>query len=97
LDECVPAWDSNSSSNAFIAFGWQKSDDSRLLSAVNYASHPGQCYVRLPFSGLCCRRWKLHDLSSAAECARGGADLETLTLYLDMMPWQCHVFEMRSG
>src|SRR6516165_730104 len=31
LLECVPAWDGNSSSDAFIAFAWQHDGQSRLL------------------------------------------------------------------
>jgi glycosidase len=46
LLECVPAWNGNASSDAFIAFTWQHSGGARLLVVVNYASHPSQCYVR---------------------------------------------------
>ena len=94
LLECVPAWDGNSSSDAFIAFAWQHDGQSRLLVAVNYSSHPSQCYVRLPFSDLGNQRWRFYDLLGKAEYERDGNDLQTRGLYLDVAPWQFHAFDM---
>jgi hypothetical protein len=96
LLECVPAWDGNGSSDAFIAVAWQHDGDARLLVAVNYSSHPSQCYVRLPFSDIGNRRWRLNDLLNNAEYERDGNDLQTRGLYLDVAPWQFHAFEIRS-
>lgn len=96
LAECVPAWDGNGSSDAFIAFAWQHSAGAPLLVAVNYADHPSQCYVRLPFSDLAGHTWRLRDLLSEADYERDGNDLQSRGLYLDMTPWQYHVFEMKT-
>lgn len=93
LLECVPAWEGNGSSDAFIAFAWQSPDGERLLVTVNYAPHQSQCYVRLPFAGLRGSRWRLRDLLSNAVYDRDGQDLECRGLYLDIPPWHCHVFE----
>ena len=97
LLECVPAWDGNWSSDAFITCAWQNSDGERLLVAVNYALHQSQCYVRLPFSDLGGRHWRLQDLLGDARYDRNGHDLQSRGLYLDVSPWQYHVFEMRSA
>jgi glycosidase len=97
LLECVPAWDGNGSSDAFIAYAWQDSDDARLLVAVNYAPHPSQCYVRPPFTGLNDKRWRLRDLLNAAEYERDGTELQSKGLYLDVPAWQCHIFEVKSA
>jgi hypothetical protein len=97
LLECAPAWDGNGSSDALIAFAWHDARDARLLVAVNYAAHPSQCYVRLPFSGLANRRWRLRDLLGDAVYERDGNDLESRGLYLDVPPWRCHVFELETG
>jgi len=97
LLQCIPAWDSNGSSDAFIAFAWQHDGGARLLVAVNYSSHPSQCYVRLPFADLGNRRWRFHDLFSKAEYERDGNDLQTHGLYLDVAPWQFHAFEMTEN
>ena len=45
LLECVPAWEGNGSSDAFIAFTWQDSGGGRLVVAVNY-SQPSQPVLR---------------------------------------------------
>jgi hypothetical protein len=94
LLQCVPAWDGNSSSDAFIAFTWQDSGGGRLLVAVNYSSHPSQCYVGLQFSGLGGSQWRLRDLLSDAHYERDGDALQSRGLYLDVPPWQYHAFEM---
>jgi hypothetical protein len=95
--ECVPAWDGNASSDAFIASAWQDSGGERLLVAVNYAGHPSQCYVRLPFPDLGSSRWQLDDLLGEVHYERDGRDLASPGLYLDLPPWGYHVFEMTAG
>ena len=96
LLECVPAWDGNSSNDAFIAYAWQGLSGERLLVAANYASHQSQCYVRLPFSDLHGKQWKLRDSLSDACYKRDGNDLEARGLYLDVPAWHCHVFEAKT-
>jgi len=92
----VPAWDGNGSSDAFVAYAWQDSRDARLLITMNYSDHCSQCYVRLPFSDLARRTWQLRDLFGDAQYERDGSDMQSRGLYLDVTPWQYHVFEMRS-
>lgn len=96
LLECGPAWDGNGSSDAFIAFAWENDDGERVIVCVNYAGHQSQCYVRLPFPGLAGRQWWLRDLLGDAQHTRDGSDLQSRGLYLDVPPWQCHVFEMTA-
>jgi hypothetical protein len=97
LLECVPAWDGNGSSDAFIAFAWQDSGGARLLVAVNYSSHASQCYVRLAFPDLAGRTERLKDLMGQAEYDRDRDALQSRGLYLDLPPWQYHVFEMTAA
>jgi hypothetical protein len=97
LLDCVPAWDGNGSSDCFIAYAWQDAGGERLLVAVNYAPHHSQCYVRLPFLDLGGGRWRLQDLVGDAAYDRDGNDLQSRGLYLDVPPWQSHVFEMRRA
>jgi len=94
LLECVPAWDGNFSSDAFIACAWEGSDGQRVLVAVNYAPHQSQCYIRLPLPEIGGRAWRLKDLMGTAAYDRDGNDLQSPGLYLDVAPWQYHVFEM---
>jgi Alpha amylase, catalytic domain len=94
LLECVPAWERNGSSDNFVACAWQEPDGERLIVAVNYAAQQSQCYVRLPFSDLNRGQWRLADLLGDAAYDREGSDLQTRGLYLDIGPWQHHLFEM---
>jgi glycosidase len=96
LLQCTPAWDGNWTWDCFIAFGWEGPDGERLLVAVNFSPHQSQCYVRLPFSGLGGRQWQLRDLLSDAQYERQGDDLESRGLYLDLPPWQIHLFRLAA-
>ena len=96
LLEASPAWEGNWTSDCFLAFAWEAPGPERLLVAVNYSPHQSQCYVRLPFSGLAGRPWKLRDLTGEAVHEREGDELHSRGLYLDMLPWQYHVFEFRG-
>lgn len=95
LLECVPAWDGNSSFDAFITYSWERSDGSRLLIAVNYSAHQSQGYLRLPFTDLGNRGWGLRDLLGDAFYERDGNELQSKGLYLDLSPWHSHVFELK--
>jgi glycosidase len=97
LVECVPAWDGNHTWDDFIAYAWQDPGDARWFVAVNYSDHSSQCYARLPFSDLGTGNWRLHDLLGEAEYQRNGSELQTKGLYLDVIPWQYHVFEMKRA
>jgi hypothetical protein len=61
---------------------------------VNYAPNQSQCYVRLPFAGLDNGHWRLQDLLGNATYDREGNDLQARGLYLDVPPWQAHVFSL---
>ena len=97
LLECVPAFDGNGSSDAFIASMWEEPNGERLLVAVNYAAHQSQCCVRLPLADLDRGQWRLDDLLNVARYDRDGRDLQSRGLYLDVPPWHCHVFQMQAA
>lgn len=94
LLDCVPAWEGNPTWDSFLAWSWRRQIDERWLIAVNYASHRGQCYVRLPFPELAGRTVRFADLMSAACYERDGHELATRGLYLDLAPWDRHVFKV---
>jgi 1,4-alpha-glucan branching enzyme len=97
LLECVPAWDGNGSSDAVIAFVWEDDDGQRVIVCVNYAAHPSQCYLRLPLPDLGGRLWRLSDVLNDAQYERDGNELHSRGLYLDVPPWQYHVFEITAA
>jgi hypothetical protein len=94
LLECVPAWEGNWTSDCFIAYFWQGADDEQLLVVVNYAPNQSQCYIRIPFANLRDQQWRLANLLSDERYDRDGNELESRGLYLDVPPWQAHVFSM---
>jgi hypothetical protein len=94
LHTCRPAWSGNDSWDAFIAHSWHLPDNGKILVVVNYAPHPGQCYLALPFSDLAATRWRFRDLMSDACYEREGDELAARGLYLDVPAWHYHVFEM---
>jgi hypothetical protein len=91
---CVPAWDGNWTWECCLAFAWHGSGAERLLVTVNYAPNQSQCYVRLPFAELGNGQWRLQDLLGNATYDREGDDLQARGLYLDVPPWQAHVFSL---
>jgi len=94
LLECIPAWDGNGSFDSFLAFAWEGTDGRRSLIAVNYASHAGQCYVRLPFSELAEQQVRFRDLMSEALYEREGNEVLSRGIYLDLPAWGYHIFEL---
>jgi hypothetical protein len=95
LLECVPAWDGNWTRDGFVAFAWHDGD-ALLIVTVNYAANQGQCYVRLPFAHLRDRSVRFNDLMSAASYDRGGDEVASTGLYLDVAPWMYHVFDVSA-
>jgi hypothetical protein len=94
LLQCTPAWEDNWTWDSFLAFAWQGPGGDRLLVTVNYAPHQSQCYVRLPFTDLGNRKWRLDDLIGSATYERDGDDLQSRGLYLDEPPWRASVFSL---
>jgi hypothetical protein len=92
-----PAWDGNWTWDCFLVFAWQGNGDERLLVAVNYAPNQSQCHVRLPFTDLGSRQWRLKDLLGNAMYDWHGNDLQARGLYLDERPWSARVFALTSG
>ena len=91
---CEPAWDRNQSWDSFVAHSWQGSGGERMLIVVNYAPHPSQCYLKLPFPEIENRPVRLKDSLSSASYVRDGSELIERGLYLDLQPWSYHVFDL---
>ena len=92
LLDCLPAWDGNGSCDCFICFAWHGANEQLLLVAVNYAANWSQCYVRLPFPDIAGEEWRLQDRMGEAQYDRDGNDLLAQGLYLNVPPWQTHIF-----
>jgi hypothetical protein len=93
LCPCRAAWDGNPTADDMIAFTWTLGER-RLVVCVNYAPVEGQCYVTLEQPGLRGRSFMLVDLLGDARYPRDGDGLAASGLYLDMLPWGVHAFEV---
>jgi hypothetical protein len=51
----------------------------------------------VPFVGLRDHRWRLKELLGDARYDRDGNDLESRGLYLDITPWEYHVFKLQKS
>jgi hypothetical protein len=89
-----PAWDGNGSWDSFVAHAWRGAGGERIVIAVNYAPHPSQCYLGLPFPEISNRSVRFSDTLSDACYIRDGNELLACGLYLDMQPWSYHVFDL---
>jgi hypothetical protein len=94
LLECTPAWEGNWTWDNFICFGWQAPGQQPLLVVVNYSPVTSQCYVHSSFDGMDEHAVRLQDLMSSTAYLRDGDDLLSRGLYLDVPPWDYHVFEL---
>ena len=94
LLNCMPAWAGNDSSYSFLVFAWEQ-DEQRILVAVNYAPHQGQCLVQLNFADIRNKTIQLRDMMSEAVYERSGTELLSTGLFLDMPAWGYHVFDVR--
>ena len=94
LLDCRPAWDGNWTSDCFVAFAWQGSHGERLVVTVNYSPNQSQCYVRMPFNDLGNGQWRLENVIGDEVFDRGGTDVMSRGLYLDVPAWKAAVFAM---
>lgn len=96
LLDTVPAWAGNDSARCLIAWTWHSATE-RVLSAVNYAPHASQGFVRLPFAQASEASVQLADLLSTVSYVRPADDLAARGLYLDLPAWRYHVFRVSVG
>jgi Alpha amylase, catalytic domain len=94
LLDAAPAWDGNWTWDCFVSFAWQQPGSQPLVVVVNYAPNQSQCYLRLPFDEIRGHTVRAQDLMSPAVYERGGDELASRGLYLDMPPWGYQVFRL---
>lgn len=83
-----PTW------NDFVACAWHEEGAADHVIVVNYSDHQAQCRLRLPFTGLTTRRWRLVDALGSAVYERDGGELTDPGLYIDLAGWRYNVFRL---
>lgn len=87
-----PAWEGSQSWQQFVIHRWEGDRRGSRLAVANLGAEPGQCYVTLDLTHLRRRQVLLRDLLSPARYERDGDELREQGLYLDMAPYQAHLF-----
>jgi hypothetical protein len=88
-------WPDNQSFMNILAWCWAKDND-RCLIVINFGQANAQALVRLPWDALRGKTWRLSDMLSGETYDRGGDEMRDAGLYVDLKPWKCHLFQVRS-
>jgi hypothetical protein len=89
-------WPDNQSCRQLLAWVWSHGD-ARALVVVNFGGDPAQALVHVPWDDLRDRQWVLDDLLADTSYARNGGVMRDAGLYVDLGPWQCHLFRLRAA
>jgi hypothetical protein len=88
-------WPDNQSCQQVLTWCWAM-DDERALIVVNFGAAPAQARVQVPWDELRGAHWRLDDEASGESYDRDGNDMRDNGLYVDLAPWQCHLFRVRA-
>jgi hypothetical protein len=88
-------WPDNQSCQNVLAWCWAQGDE-RALIVVNFGPAPAQARVQAPWDDLGATQWRLDDGLSGDTYDRDGNEMRESGLYVDLGPWQCHVFQVRA-
>jgi hypothetical protein len=91
LRECTPAWDRNDTHRNLVAFTWREGDERRLV-VVNYSPTGSQSRIALPDFELAGQQWRLYDVMHLYDYERSGDEIVDSGLFVDLPPWQTHIF-----
>jgi hypothetical protein len=88
-------WPDNQSCQNIVAWWWAK-DEERYLVVVNFSDGTAQARVHGLWHELRGETWRLHDVLSGNIYDRSGDEMRDAGLYVDLEPWQCHLFRVRA-
>jgi len=86
-------WPDNQSCLNILAWCWVKGDE-RYLVVVNFGQDAAQGRVQVPWDELGGKTWRLNDALSGGIYDRSGDEMRETGLYVDLGPWQCHLFQV---
>ena len=88
-------WPDNHSYVNILAWCWVK-DEERYLVIINFRQEESQAHVQVPWDALSGKQYHLYDVLSGQTYDRSGDEMRDAGLYVDLGPWQCHLFQMRA-
>jgi hypothetical protein len=87
-------WPDNPSCLNILSWCWVK-DDERYLIIINFKQETTQARVQVPWDTLRGKQWCLSDVLSGQTYDRSGDEMRDSGLYVELGPWQCHLFQVR--
>jgi glycosidase len=88
-------WPDNTTFDNLLTWCWRQ-DDERHLVVINFSDHPAQARVRVAWDELRGKSWRLRDGLSGGIYDRSGNEIVEQGLYVELQPWQSHVFEVSA-
>ena len=88
-------WPDNQSCMNMLAWCWHK-DGKRRLVIINFSDAISQALVKVPWDELRDTMWRLDDRLSGETFERSGFDMREVGLYVDLGPWNCHLFQLNA-
>lgn len=88
-------WPDNPGFLTVLSWCWVK-DDERSLIVIHFGPDRAQARVHLPWDELRGRTWRLDDALSGEVYDRSGDEMRDAGLYVDLGPWQCHLFRVSA-
>jgi hypothetical protein len=88
-------WSDNQSCLNILAWCWAR-DGERSLILVNFSNVTSQALVRLPWDEVRESIWCLDDRLSGETYERSGNDMRDAGLYVELGPWEYHLFQVRA-
>jgi len=88
-------WPDNQSFLNILAWCWAK-DNERCLVVINYGQETAQARIQVTWDELRGKTWRLSDALSGETYDRSGDEMRNAGLYVDLKPWQYHVFQISA-
>jgi hypothetical protein len=88
-------WPDNQSCQNILTWCWVKGGE-RAIVLVNFSDVTSQALVRVPWDELRDKTWRLDERLSGKTFERSGNDMRDAGLYVDLGPWECHLFQVRA-
>lgn len=89
-------WPDNQSCRQLLTWVWSRGD-TRALVVVNFGGVGAQALVHVPWDDLRDRQWTLDDALAGTSYERNGSEMRDAGLYVELGPWQSHLFGLRPA
>lgn len=93
LLETRSAWEKNETSQGIVAWLWQYEENCKMV-VINYSMIRAQAVIRFPQTFIGEAFLQLRDALTDKIYDRSGDELFQRGFYVDLQPWQAHLFDM---